>query len=194
MTAFAAPPPSSPAPYPIAHQPRAAGTLESALLGQQTRARVAFRAARLARVFRLSPEEREDLAQDLWLELVRAMERHDAERAAANAYARGVMDNWYRHTAREIRRRREREFGRVPLDERRDGPTFVDHRGAHVAAADLRMDLAPALSQLPRELAELAEQLRTKSVAEIAADRGVHRGTVHRAVQQLRAALGPLLT
>ncbi|MCB9838229.1 MAG: sigma-70 family RNA polymerase sigma factor [Phycisphaeraceae bacterium] len=157
-----------------------------------TRRRIRYRADRLARVFNLTHEDREDLAHDLAAEVLRAMPRHDPERFPAAAFARGVMDHWYKHTARQLRSRRERGPVFVSLHGRScQSSAFEDRRSSHVASADLRMDLEPLLRALPRELGELAEQLKSKSVAEIADERGVHRGTVYRHVKQLRELLAP---
>lgn len=174
--------PTAPAPAPATH----------AALPPRVEAGARYRADRLARVFSLPAADRDQLAQDLRLELVRALARHDPGVARVETFARGVMDRWYAATARRIRRRREREAGCVSLaDLSPQSFALRDHRPDEQRAADLRMDLEPLLDSLPRDLRALAEQLKTKSVAEIAAERGVHRGTVHRLVVRLRERLAP---
>jgi len=56
----------------------------------------------------------------------------------------------------------------------------------------LKLDLEAAIQSLPPDLAEVAEQLKTHSVAEIARARGCHRGTVYRLVQRIREYLAHL--
>jgi len=172
---------------PIVTKPAAPTNLDSL-----TQRRIRYRADRLARVFRLSIEDREDLAQDLSFEVIRAMGRHDPARSSAATFSRRVMDRWYKHTARQLRSRRKRSPVFVPLPDRvSQSPDIEDRRANHVAESDLRMDLEPMLQALPRELGELADQLKSKTVAEIADDCGVHRGTGYRRVKQLRELLAP---
>src|SRR5262249_50656524 len=52
--------------------------------------------------------------------------------------------------------------------------------------AELASDIAEVLAKVPAELRELAEQLKSRSLSEIARDRSVPRTTLYRAVRQLR--------
>ena len=115
------------------------------------------------------------------------MRRYRATLGSLGAYLRGVLDHWYMHTARTLRRQRER--GVIFQFPERDGEPFdiVDPAPDHVAAANERMDLEDLLASLPRDERWLAEELKYKSVAEIAEDAGVHRGTVYRRLASLRA-------
>ena len=122
-----------------------------------------------------------------------ALPKHEPERGTLDAFTRGVMDIWYRQTAREIRRSRQRDPGFVPLPERdAEATAFIDPSARHVEATDIRLDLLPRLARLPRDLAEIALLRGDLSVREIAAERGVHRGTIHRAIQVIREELWAL--
>jgi len=155
--------------------------------------RICFITRRLARVYRLDLEDEEELQQDAFLELLRALKKFNPAYGSKRAFSSGVLDKWYMHTARSIRQRRERlqmyrfsEFEGEPLD-------IVDLSPCHVRAADARMDLEASLSLLPRDLRWLAEELKYKSVREIAEDAGLHRGTVYRRFTRLRVLLREIL-
>jgi RNA polymerase sigma factor (sigma-70 family) len=162
-------------------------------LNPLTERRIRYRADRLARIFRLSADDRDDLYQDLYLAVWEALPKHEPERGTLDAFTRGVMDIWYRQTAREIRRSRQRDPGFVPLPERdAEATAFIDPSARHVQATDIRLDLLPRLARLPRELAEVALLRGDLSVREIAAERGVHRGTIPRAIRVIREELWAL--
>ncbi len=163
-------------------------------LNPLTERRIRYRADRLARIFRLSLDDRDDLRQELYLVVWAALPKYVPDRGSLDAFTRGVMDNWYRHTAREVRRSRERDPGVVPLPERdTEATAFIDPAARHVEATDIRLDLLPRLARLPRELAEIALQRGAGlSAREIADERGVHRGTIHRAIQVIRDELSHL--
>ena len=163
-------------------------------LNDLTERRIRYRADRIARIFRLLPDDRDDLLQELYLVVWEALSKYDPDRGSLDAFTRGVMDNWYRQTAREIRRSRERDPGFVPLPDRdAEATAFIDPAARHVEAADIRLDLLPRLDRLPRELAEVALQRGAGlSAREIADERGVHRGTIHRAIQIIRDELSIL--
>ena len=141
--------------------------------------RIDFRVARLARVFRLSREDAEDLRQDAWCEVLGAMRRYSAALGTVGAFTRGVLDLWYMRTARSIRARAR--FEQFPEHD------VADPAPDHVRAADLRMDLEAWLAALPRDERLLAEELKDKTPAEIAESAGVHRGTVYRRLKRLSA-------
>lgn len=154
-----------------------------------TRRRMRYRTNRLAKAFRLSPEDREDLEQDLIVEILNAMRCHDPAQSSAQTFARRVMDKWYCHTARRIRAERRRSPVFVPLsDAVCRSSDFEDHH-SRIAAVDLRLDLEPMLQALPRKFGLLSEQLKILSVEESASEHGVHRGTVYRWVGELRTRL-----
>lgn len=162
-------------------------------LNDLTERRIRYRADRIARIFRLSLDDRDDLRQELYLVVWEALSKYDPDRGSFDAFTRGVMDNWYRQTARGIRRSRERSPGFVPLPEGdAEASAFIDPAARHVVATDIRLDLVLRLGRLPRHLAEIARQRADMSAREIAEGRGVHRGTIHRAIQVIRDELSIL--
>jgi DNA-directed RNA polymerase specialized sigma24 family protein len=145
---------------------------------------IAFRASRLRRLFRLTGHDEEDLRQDAWADVVRAAKKHDPSRAPLLAYLRRCLDKWYACTARRLRAAAKRA---VTVDHE-----FVDsiHDQSDVAAcASTRLDAIELLSRLPPHVAALALAAADSSVAEAAREAGIHRGTAHRWLKQVREAL-----
>lgn len=153
-----------------------------------------FRTKRLGRLYSLVPDQIDDLQQELAAEIVRALRRFDPTIASRTTFMKGVMNLWYRQKCKQLRREvaaRDRLLALPPLGT--EGIDFADRRPSGVAEVDARLDLAERVADLPRDLLALARDLIAgKSVPEIAAERGVHRGTVNRLVLQLRVELADL--
>ena len=145
----------------------------------------------------------EDLEQDLALDVLERLRSFDPSRAKRHTFVAMVVEHGVaaileRRTAAKRDPRREgcslndavcddegRETERSEmLDEQcaRPGPCPKEMR-------DLKADLAAALDGLPPQLRSLALDLQTKSVADVARERGVPRTTLYSDVRRLRAAL-----
>ena len=150
-----------------------------------------FRTERLGRLYTLTTDQVADLWQELAAEIVRALRRFDPTIASRTTFMKGVMNLWYRQKCKQLRREaavRERLVPLPPLGT--EGMDFADRRLGGVTEVDARLDLADRIADLPQDLFALARDLLAgKSVPEIAAERGVHRGTVNRMVLQLRVHL-----
>jgi RNA polymerase sigma factor (sigma-70 family) len=148
-----------------------------------TEKRIRGKARRLQRVFGLSPDERDDLAQDLRLVLWRKLEKFDPDRGCIDSFAYGVMRNWYRETARRLRGPGRAMAKCLDPEVLRSivPPTLDD-----VEYTDRRLDLTVILSILPPPLRRVAEMRSEHKPGEIARQLGVHRGTVHRWIEQAR--------
>lgn len=151
-----------------------------------TALRIEHRAARLARLFCLDPSARDDIRQQLWLRAVQAADRYRPGRnASLDHFVRLHLDYEYRDLRKELTA--ERAFGRVPAT----GPcprwptTEPDHR----PSCDLRLDIEAAEERLPDRLKTVTLRLRHLTPAQIAAELGVHRGTVYRELVLLREVL-----
>jgi DNA-directed RNA polymerase specialized sigma24 family protein len=151
-----------------------------------------FRTERLGRLYTLAADQVADLWQELAAEIVRALRRFDPAIASRTTFMKGVMNLWYRQKCRQLRREavvRDRVVPLPPLGT--EGMDFADRGG--LDEVDARLDLADRIADLPQDLFALARDLLAgKSVPEIAAERGVHRGTVNRLVLQLRVRLADL--
>lgn len=163
-----------------------------AALPELTTRQLTYRVERLCRMFRLNEHDRSDLEGEAASEVLKALVRYDAALASKTTYAKGALDLWYAQKCKQLRRDGGRASRRVPLpDAGSEGYAFRD-RHASAAQSDLRLDMADRLSRLPGDLGALARELQTKSIPQIAAERGVHRGTVHRLVLRLRAHFADL--
>ena len=153
-----------------------------------------FRTERLGRIFALPTDQVADLRQELALEIVRALPRYEPSRASRTTFMKSVMNLWYQQKCRQLRRDAAAQSRLVGLPAcGTEGAEFADAAHDAVAEVDARLDLAERLLHLPQPLFDVARALLDgKSIPEIAAERGVHRGTVHRMVQQLRAHLADL--
>ncbi len=153
-----------------------------------------FRTERLGRLYTLSADQVSDLWQELATEIVRALRRFDPTIASRTTFMKGVMNLWYRQKCKRLRREAETLARVVPLPAiGTEGMDYADPRQDGVSEVDARLDLADRIADLPEDLFALARDLLAgKSVPEIAAERGVHRGTVNRLVLRLRAHLADL--
>jgi hypothetical protein len=153
-----------------------------------------FRTERLGRLYSLTTEQVADLWQELAAEIVRALRRFDPTIASRTTFMKGVMNLWYRQKCRQLRRDAETLARVVSLPPRgTEGLAYADPRERGITEVDARLDLADRIADLPQDLFALARDLLAgKSVPEIAAERGVHRGTVNRLVLQLRVHLADL--
>ena len=141
----------------------------------------AYRIDRLVRSFRLPRTEAEDLMQDLFISLVRALRKYDPERSPVASFLRGAMDRWYCQQLRKLGKANPHAPTALPDEE------FLPvHAEDHEEAVDRRLDVEYLVHQLPPSLAQLACQLGMRSVAEIAEHAGVHRGTAYRWVGDLQ--------
>lgn len=163
-------------------------------LPELTLRQMKFRTERLGRLYTLTTEQVEDLWQELAAEIVRAMRRFDPTIASRTTFMKGVMNLWYRQKCKQFRREAKtlaRVVSLPPLGT--EGFDYADLRERGISEVDTRLDLADRIADLPQDLFALARDLLAgKSVPEIAAERGVHRGTVNRMVLQLRAHLADL--
>ena len=150
----------------------------------EVHALVRKKAGRVARVFGLDHHEREELGQDLLLELLKALDRFDPARGKLIAFAHGTANRWYltefRRLKRAGRRPREGHLGEKDLLVESQEPPPGD-------VAGVREDAAELMAALPPELAEIARAVTRDTVAKVAERAGVHRATVKRRLERARA-------
>lgn len=150
---------------------------------------IRYRARRLAEKIPPCTADYEDIVQDLTVEVLHAMPRYDPARGSIGTFTRAVLDNAYRSQLRKARRRQELASF-TSLDDQFD---LADKGSLFEDAADVRIEVAHLLTLLPERQRHLALALMTGSVADYAAEVGVHRGTVYRWLSELRETLIPLL-
>jgi len=154
--------------------------------------RIGFRVARLARRYRLSRPDREDLRQEFCLAMVHAGHRFNPDRGTPVLFATSVLNRCYRHFLRKLTRAKEgraqsvnavsmeacdAEWDRLLVDPKGED----DHR--HV---EIREDVESVIAGLPEDLATICRDLMWMSVPQVARKRGVHHSTIYRAIPKLR--------
>ncbi len=149
--------------------------------------------------------EREDLGQDLLVDLLRRLPGFDARRGSIGAFANIVLRNQSSRIAMRHHRQRRAQGGTVlSLDAPIAGGTeplgcmlaetdgLAAWHGQDRCAADdaeFRHDLARALGDLPEDVRGLCAALGTCAIAEIVSREGISRSALYRHVAQLRLDL-----
>ncbi len=153
--------------------------------------------------------DRQDIEQELVVDLLRRLPHFDAARAKRETFITRIVEHQVA-TLIETQKAGIRDYRRRAgsLDERRedrdedagnsasDLPPVLDqkeYRREVLAAARrggdllaLRADLARVLAELPAELRKLVEDLHTATASEIARKRCIPRGTLYEAIAKLR--------
>lgn len=162
-------------------------------------------ARRLRRKLNLPHCDREDLGQDLLVDLLRRLPAHDPARGSIGAFANIVLRNQSSRIAiRHHRQRRAQGGAVISLDAPVSGGT--EPLGCMLAEADglaawhgqdrsaedhaeTHHDLARALGGLPDDMLGLCAALGTCAVPEIVSRTGISRSALYRHIARLRLDL-----
>ncbi|MGE0769299.1 MAG: sigma-70 family RNA polymerase sigma factor [Hyphomicrobiaceae bacterium] len=151
-----------------------------------------------------TPQDREDLEQELFARVLQSLPSFDPGQAHRNKFITAVVERYVANILRD-KRAGKRDHRRIcslniTIDVAGEGPIELaetisrrelDARlGGHPRSdeelAQLACDIAEVMGTLPDELRDLAERLRTESVSEIARATGVPRTTLNESVRRLR--------
>lgn len=162
-------------------------------------------ARRLRRRLRLPVCEREDLSQELLIDLLRRLPAYDPSRGSIGAYAGIVLRNQSSRIAMRHHRQRRAQGGLllaldVPLAGTREpvGDTLTEDDGlaawhgqtcCAAAATELHHALQAALARLPAEDRRLCAALAHRPVTALAAEGFGSRSTLYRRLSDLRHVL-----
>ncbi len=167
---------------------------------------IRFKARQLVGQAGFTVVDRDDLEQELILDLLRRLPNYDPKRAKRNTFIARVVEHKIatlieKQTAhkRDYRRCRcslnerfeEEEEGRsVERAETLDQEDYLLRIGVEPGAAEelrvLALDVVVVLETLPPELGDLCRRLKQETVAEISRDTGVPRATLYQSVTKLR--------
>jgi RNA polymerase sigma-70 factor (ECF subfamily) len=154
------------------------------------------KARRLARRRGSTHQDREDIEQDLVLDLLERLPAFDPDKADRDVFVRMVVSHAVADLLRRTRARKrdDRSVASLgaPLADEGDGPPDLaaavgrPERDARLGRrprddaeqAQLALDLAEVVARLPPALRDLAERLKTRSVSEVARDLGIPRTTL----------------
>ena len=162
-------------------------------------------AQRLRRQLCLPVCEREDLGQDLLVDLLRRLPGYDPARGSIGAFANIVLRNQSSRIAMRYYRQRRAQGGPllsldVPLSGAREpvGDTLTEDHGLSawhgqtccaVAVTELQHALQSALARLPAEDCRFCAALAHRPVTALAAEGFGSRSTLYRRVADLRHVL-----
>lgn len=172
-------------------------------LPARTIRRIRFLASKLSRQNALPGMDREDLEQDLVLDLLQRIGRHDPTRASLETFAEHVIDNRVATLTRPCARlRTERQMVTIdappssrdsdvgpnqqPDDNRIIGNGDVDPSDIENGLS-LRIDVEHFVGKLTPALRLCAEIMGSGNVAEGASKAGLHRSTIYERLAHLRA-------
>lgn len=156
--------------------------------------RIDFRARQLAIKFRLPDDRRDDLAQEMVVELLKAANRFDPDGSATwHTYASRVLDLAVKKLAQAECRMRQREAGRpMGFSQAPDGSPSAVNNPAHegedeLAQLELKLDIDVVLARMPERLRQACRLLMHLSPTEAAEAMGIHRNSIYRLIAQARA-------
>ena len=167
---------------------------------------IRFKARQLVGQAGFTVADRDDLEQELILDLLRRLPKYDPSRAKRNTFIARVVEHKIatlieKQTAHKRDYRRcpcslnerfeEEEEGRsVERAEKLDQEDYLLRIGVEPRAAEelraLALDVAAVVENLPPELHELCRRLGQETVSEISRDTGVPRATLYQSVTELR--------
>ena len=161
---------------------------------------IKYKAAKLARSGALPGMDKEDIEQELMLDLLRRKGRFDPDRASFDTFADRVITNRVATlTASTHKLRAERitislDFV-VANDDQDDGASLIDKLDdlENPLALDelkigLARDVARFIGDLPPVLQRYVAILAADNVCEAAREAGLHRSTIYERKEQIRRA------
>lgn len=152
--------------------------------------RIEYRARRLADMLGLNDDQRDDLIQDMAVDVLRCARRFDPAKSRWHTFACHVIKIHAKRFIIDEAVRREREMEPLPdmsdfLDDSPDeSAEFEVPDNTH--EINLRLDTAQTLSQMPPRLRKMCELLMVLSPPEAARELNLHRNSIYRLIAQAR--------
>ena len=169
---------------------------------------IKFKAKQLVGRVGLTDSDREDLEQEMILDLLQRLPKYNPDRAQRNTFIARVVEHKiatiiearkaglrdYRLCNCSLNERLEDvEGGSVERMETIDQEDYLRlTAGLSRSTAELRdlsIDVRQAIEKLPPELRELCRRLGVDTITELSRDTGVPRGTIYESLKKLRAIL-----
>ncbi len=166
---------------------------------------IKYKARKLVGKAGFTASDREDIEQELRLDLLRRLPKYNPKRAQRNTFIARVVEHRVaslieaqKAGIRDYRRCRcslnecfEDADGRsVERVDTFDQEDYLLRTGAQSRPSEelsaLAIDVAAVLETLPPELRELCRRLKAETVTEISRDTGVPRGTIYESIKKLR--------
>ena len=169
---------------------------------------IKFKAKQLVGRVGLTDSDREDLEQEMILDLLQRLPKYNPDRAQRNTFIARVVEHKiatiiearkaglrdYRLCNCSLNERLEdEEGGSVERMETIDQEDYLRLTGglsrSTAELRDLSIDVRQAIEKLPPELRELCRRLGVDTITELSRDTGVPRGTIYESLKKLRANL-----
>ena len=144
------------------------------------------KAAKLTRCHKVPHADREDVEQDLLLEVLRRLPKFDPARSDRDGHLRAVVEHAVSNLVRSGRAAKRGRGRTARLDAILTGESELGRTDEVLARADLVMDVQELLKRLPDELRRVAELIQSQSATETARALGVSRGTVYARLREIR--------
>jgi RNA polymerase sigma factor (sigma-70 family) len=180
-------------PFVFAHTPRLAAREISVVrdnsiaVSPLTCGLVRRKARRLARRAVFADMEVADLEQELMVRLLAALDRFNSNEGRLDAYVTGVLSRLVAFLIRQRSAKKRYPVGQRSLDATVEASlNDFPHDESAEELINLNIDLAEVLELLAPDQRDLAERLRTQSLAEIARDMKVPRSSLQRRVERIR--------
>lgn len=160
------------------------------VIGDYALKRIDYKVGLLASMYRLSDADRDDLRQDMMIELLKAAPRYRPERAKWATYVCRVLDIYFKQYCRQQSRRRTRgSFASFANHERR-GRTIVgigaDDVRDEIDRLETRLTVETVLAGLPPKLRRFCQLLKEHSLAEVRRIMGIPHTSAYRMIDRLR--------
>ena len=166
---------------------------------------IKYKARRLIGQAGFTASDREDIEQELTLDLLRRLPKYNPKRAQLNTFIARVVEHRlaslieaqkagirdYRRCRCSLNERFEDADGRsVERLETFDQEDYLLRTGVQSRTADelsaLTIDVAAVLEELPPKLRDLCWRLQAETITEISRDTCVPRGTIYESIKKLR--------
>ena len=166
---------------------------------------IRFKARQLVGKAGFTASDREDIEQELILDLLRRLPKYNPKRAQRNTFIARVVEHRlaslieaqkagirdYRRCRCSLNERFEDADGRsVERVDTFDQEDYLLRTGGQSMTATelsaLAIDVAAVIEGLPHELRNLCRRLKAETVTEISRDTGVPRGTIYESIKKLR--------
>jgi len=167
---------------------------------------IKFKAKQLVGRVGLTDSDREDLEQEMILDLLQRLPKYNPDRAQRNTFIARVVEHKiatiiearkaglrdYRLCNCSLNERLEDEEGgsveRMETIDQEDYLRLTAGLSRPVSELhDLSLDVRQAIKNLSPELRELCRRLNVNTITELSHDTGIPRGTIYESIKKLRA-------
>ena len=166
---------------------------------------IRFKARQLVGQAGFTVADRDDLEQELILDLLRRLPKYDPQRGKLTTFIARVIEHKIANLI-TAQRARKRDYRRstcslneplkgeddctVERAETLDQDDYLLRVGVEPKAGEdlraLALDVAAVVDSLPPELGELCRRLGTETISEISRDTGVSHATLYKSIHRLR--------